>query len=68
MASVIDDFLDEQKKELFDTFPECATHEDTFKVPEFQLVHRSIVGNGSHGKFETEALKLHVEQKHSEVL
>jgi hypothetical protein len=66
LASAIDKISDKRKKALFDIFPD-STHEDKFDVPDFQLVHRRIVGNGSD-KFETEAFEVQVERKHSKVL
>jgi hypothetical protein len=63
----IDDFTDEIKQELVDNFPEYITHDNTFEIPEFHLVHRNIVGKGSQGKFETEAFEVQIERQHSKV-
>jgi hypothetical protein len=63
----MDDFLDETKQELVDTFPEYVTDENKFEIPEFQLIHRSIVGKGSHGKSKTKAFKVPIERQHSKV-
>ncbi len=46
--SAMDDFSDETKQDLVDTFPEYVSDENKFEIPEFQLIHCSIVGKGSH--------------------
>jgi hypothetical protein len=63
----MDDFSDETKQELVDTFPEYVTDKNKFKIPEFQLIHHSIVGKGSHGKSETKAFRVQIERQHSKV-
>jgi hypothetical protein len=63
----IDDFSDEIKQDLSNNFAEYITDDHTFEIPEFHLVHRNIVGKGSQGKFETEALEVQIERKHSKV-
>jgi hypothetical protein len=62
----MDDFSDETKQDLVDTFPEYVS-EKKIEIPEFQLIHRSIVGKGSHGKSETEAFEVQIERQHSKV-
>jgi hypothetical protein len=66
-TSVMDDFSDETKQELLDTFPAYVTDGNKFEIPEFQLIHRTIVGKGSHGKSETEAFEVQIERQHSKV-
>jgi hypothetical protein len=52
------DFSDEIKQDLADNFPEYITKDNTFEIPKFHLSHCNIVGKGSQGKFETEALEV----------
>jgi hypothetical protein len=66
-TSAMDDFSDETKQDLVDTFPEYVSDENKFEIPEFQLIHHSIVGKGSHGKSETKAFEVQIERQHSKV-
>jgi hypothetical protein len=58
----LDDFSDVIKQDLANNFSEYITKDDKFEVPEFHLVHRNVVGKGSQGKFETEAMMEKVEE------
>jgi galactose-1-phosphate uridylyltransferase len=57
-TSALGDFSDEIKQDLANNFSKCIKNEDNkFEIPdEFHLVHPNIVGKGSQGKVETEAL------------
>jgi hypothetical protein len=63
----MEDFSVETKQELVGTFPKYVTNEGRFKIPEFQLIHRSIVGKGSHGTSKIKAFEVQIERQHSKV-